>query len=252
MIERITGDRDWGWSTAWPERAQGADVCSVVAVALLSGRCLRQTRHGSREIEACHLAVLPADGSLRLEFQGAAAVLFSIPELSELALAEAVVLDPISAGVLDSVFFQVTREQPLQLAALRFVCLQLAAQLAPGGVPAAEAVERPAVPLWHTVDSYLRAHLDEPLSLARLVDELGCSKVALARLFREHAALTPMQHLAALRVQHARTTLEQTSMAIGEIAHMVGYGDVATFSHFFKRQTGLSPSQARSNAHWLA
>jgi transcriptional regulator GlxA family with amidase domain len=52
-----------------------------------------------------------------------------------------------------------------------------------------------------------------------------------------------------VRLERARTLLEETSMPIGQIAHALGYEEVFLFSRQFKQQYGYSPRQARQNKH---
>lgn len=48
-------------------------------------------------------------------------------------------------------------------------------------------------------------------------------------------------------LSHAKTELTETDKPISEIAFDLGYTDPYTFSHFFKKQSGLSPSDFRNN-----
>ncbi|OUS08026.1 hypothetical protein A9Q81_00735 [Gammaproteobacteria bacterium 42_54_T18] len=46
----------------------------------------------------------------------------------------------------------------------------------------------------------------------------------------------------------AERYLSQTGMKLEEIAERIGYSDAASFSHAFKRWTGISPRKFRINA----
>lgn len=50
-----------------------------------------------------------------------------------------------------------------------------------------------------------------------------------------------------LHLSFAKAELTETDKPISEIAFQLGYTDPYTFSHFFKKQTGLSPSDFRNN-----
>lgn len=50
-----------------------------------------------------------------------------------------------------------------------------------------------------------------------------------------------------LLLRQAKTELTETDKPISEIAFLLGYTDPYTFSHFFKKQSGLSPSDFRNN-----
>lgn len=50
-----------------------------------------------------------------------------------------------------------------------------------------------------------------------------------------------------LHLRHAKAELTETDKPISEVAFDLGYTDPYTFSHFFKKQSGLSPSDFRKN-----
>ncbi|MGV8944943.1 MAG: helix-turn-helix domain-containing protein [Lutibacter sp.] len=50
-----------------------------------------------------------------------------------------------------------------------------------------------------------------------------------------------------LHLSHAKTELTETDKPISEIAFELGYTDPYTFSHFFKKLSGFSPSDFRTN-----
>jgi AraC-like DNA-binding protein len=214
-------------------------------VAVLSGECRAEEQGLVTELGPCTFCAFAYEPSLALEFTDAVAAVFGIPELELPGLAVGVVLtlDELSAGVLHRVFAERPAAQAHRHAALAFVCHELAAAGA-CGVPGPK-------PTVARVIAYMQAHLDEPLSLDEVARHAGCSKSALAARFRSENGTTPMRHLAELRIQHARTCLENTEMTVREVASAVGYADVAAFSHFFKNHTGLSPSAARANARWV-
>lgn len=247
-FESVVGDREWRCPAAWA----GQGGCVLVAV--LSGRCEIHGRSGVRLVSPCHVAALPVGEESRLVFRRGQAVLFTMPEVARLGLSDATpaTLDPVSATVLEAVFFEQAPGRALQIAALQFVCLQVPSLRDGASSSAATSASVSADALWEVADRYLQEHLDEPLTLARLVEVLGCSRGALSGQCRAQTGLTPMRYLGSLRLQRSQALLEQGTLPIGEIAGMVGYADVAAFSHFFKRHTGLSPSQARDDARWLA
>lgn len=93
--------------------------------------------------------------------------------------------------------------------------------------------------------------LDAPLTLADLAARLGCSPATLVRAFKAGGLPSPMRYLADLRVNHAKTSLLQSELSISNIAASLGFRDLATFSHFFRKHTGQSPRDYRLNCRWL-
>jgi AraC-like DNA-binding protein len=75
--------------------------------------------------------------------------------------------------------------------------------------------------------------------------ELGMSERSLQRHLRElgytYAALADE-----VREATARLYLEQPDMALAEIGYLLGFADQSTFHRAFKRWTGCTPRQART------
>jgi AraC-like DNA-binding protein len=246
-IKIINGSDFWQASHDWR-----AGVSSV-AVIMLSGAGVIERPGRRDEILACQFWLFSADLAVALRFEDACAVIFAVPELDTLALEreQPVVIDSTSAGILDDVFFANQRSLAHQHAALTLVCHQLAA-MAGIAVPVEPATDSGAdTGLVARATEYMTAHLDEPITLDQLAEHCGCSKAHLIAQFKRQQNMTPIKVLAEMRIARARVYLEEGELTISQIAHAVGYRDLASFSHFFKRQTGQSPSELRDNARWL-
>jgi AraC-like DNA-binding protein len=70
----------------------------------------------------------------------------------------------------------------------------------------------------------------------------------------EAEGLTFAGVLIELRADLARRYLQDEDLPISEIAWLLGYREVSAFTHAFKRWTGKTPRQARSqgNGAWPA
>jgi AraC-like DNA-binding protein len=85
-----------------------------------------------------------------------------------------------------------------------------------------------------------RAHSGE---IAR---RLGVSKRTLTRrLAAEGTTFSGV--LESLRRNLARRYLAEQELSISQIAWLLGYGEVSSFTHAFKRWAGQTPRQARSH-----
>lgn len=73
----------------------------------------------------------------------------------------------------------------------------------------------------------------------------GMSKFHFLRVFKEITGLSPMEYRNRLRLEHAKTLLEDRSLPIGEIGLRVGFSSPSYFCDAFKKKTGLSPQQYR-------
>jgi len=68
----------------------------------------------------------------------------------------------------------------------------------------------------------------------------------LNKTLKENTGKTTSHVIAARIVQEAKILLRQTDWNISEIAFSLGFEEIAHFSNFFKKQTGLAPNNFRS------
>ena len=61
------------------------------------------------------------------------------------------------------------------------------------------------------------------------------------RIFKRVTGQTIFQYLTAVRMEHAKRLIAQTTMHTGVIGQEVGYPDEYYFSKVFKRNVGMSP-----------
>ncbi len=66
-----------------------------------------------------------------------------------------------------------------------------------------------------------------------------------ARRFRAATGYQPIEYVHALRVEEAKQLLETTALSVEDVAHAVGYEDLAAFGRLFKRKSGLTPAAYR-------
>ena len=94
----------------------------------------------------------------------------------------------------------------------------------------------------------LRAMHNDPgrrWNLVSLAREAAMGRSAFARRFQELTGSTPMQYLAAWRMQEARGLLQAGEMSVAEIAERVGYESEPAFRKAFRKITGSTPGAIR-------
>lgn len=96
------------------------------------------------------------------------------------------------------------------------------------------------------VMTWLREHLHEPLSLARVAEESYISERSLVRKFRAATGTTIFDWVNRERIDRAKLLLETTDHPISDIAAMVGFGSPETLRRNFQRHVGTT---ARSYRH---
>jgi AraC-like DNA-binding protein len=83
-------------------------------------------------------------------------------------------------------------------------------------------------------------------SLERIADHLGLTPRTLQRKLQEHGT-SYNDVLDQMRRQLAMRYLREPQMAICEVAYLLGFSESSSFHRAFKRWTGLTPKEFRSN-----
>ena len=109
---------------------------------------------------------------------------------------------------------------------------------------ARKPIERPSEVVVAAVE-YLRAHLDEPLSVAALTKHLGFSRARVFELFTAETGLAPHQYLIRLRLDKATELLRNSRVSITEIALATGFASGQHLSRVFHTYRGETPSECR-------
>ncbi|MGO4109446.1 response regulator transcription factor [Paenibacillus sp. YAF4_2] len=88
---------------------------------------------------------------------------------------------------------------------------------------------------------------DQNLSLEGIANELNVSSVYLSRIFKQEMGASFISMLTTARMKEAIRLLNETELAIHEIAEKTGYESQHYFSTAFKKVTGLPPNQYRKH-----
>lgn len=88
-------------------------------------------------------------------------------------------------------------------------------------------------------------HFRSKHTVKEYADLLYKSPKTLSNLFRKHGDTTPLKFIHNRIMLEARRQLTYTDQSISDISYDLGFGDVQTFSRFFKKQEGLSPQSFR-------
>ena len=89
---------------------------------------------------------------------------------------------------------------------------------------------------------YMSIHFYRNLSIKEVADTIGISDRYLYNLFIKHEGTAPKQYLNQLKLKRAKSMLKNTNCSISEIAVSIGFPDVLTFSRFFSKNMGCSPT----------
>ena len=75
--------------------------------------------------------------------------------------------------------------------------------------------------------------------------EIGLSSRRAVDVFKAVYGMTPKAYSDSLRLKEARRLLLDTDTKVIDIAYQVGFGSLAAFYSFFKKETGKTPSGYR-------
>ena len=92
---------------------------------------------------------------------------------------------------------------------------------------------------WALANTYKKLELDE------LCRQLAVSRSTVTRLFQQTNNQTLSEFHNECKLRKADYLLRATSLSTNDIAHLLGYSDVVSFRHAFKRFFGHSPRSAR-------
>lgn len=94
---------------------------------------------------------------------------------------------------------------------------------------------------------YIEQHLIEEISVSALAEHLGCSVSHVMRSFKKQLDMTVVEYITKKRIEKAKQLLLNTDLPIMTIADYTGYPDYSYFTRVFKKETGVTPRDYRSN-----
>lgn len=108
-------------------------------------------------------------------------------------------------------------------------------------------LNQPYAAMMRQVKQYIGAHYGDPnLSLQEVAGQINLSPNHFSMIFGQEAGATFKSYLTEIRIAKARELLRATPLRPSEIAVQVGYNDPHYFSHVFRKQTGLTPTEFRA------
>ncbi len=98
---------------------------------------------------------------------------------------------------------------------------------------------------------YMNINFYRNVSITEVSDAIGVDDRYLYNLFIKHENMSPKKYLTNLKLNRAKHMLKNTNSPISEIAISTGFQDALSFSRFFSKNIGYSPSMYRkiNNTH---
>ena len=92
---------------------------------------------------------------------------------------------------------------------------------------------------------WLRAHLDQPLSVRQLAARANMSERTFARRFVQDTGTTPQRWLIGQRLLLAQQLLEESDETVDAVADRAGFGNATALRHHFRAWRGTTPNAYR-------
>ncbi len=92
---------------------------------------------------------------------------------------------------------------------------------------------------------YINQNFDKNISIEELCHLIHHSKSRTIQLFRNEFGMTPYAYIMDNKVQMAKMLLEKTDLTIKEVSQRLGFSDPHNFSTFFRKITGMTPTEYR-------
>lgn len=131
---------------------------------------------------------------------------------------------------------------PVSPALLKSKIYDLLYQVSRGELPEQNRLLRTLQPAL----DYMKRAPYETVSVEEYGKMCGLSGGGFRRLFKQHLGKSPREYLIDLRLNAAKTLLEESDMSVKNIAEFLNFESDAYFCRLFKTRTGLTPSEFRA------
>ncbi len=98
----------------------------------------------------------------------------------------------------------------------------------------------------------LEADFQEKCSIPALARSLKMSHTSFRRVFARFYRMSPREYRIRRKIEKIQLLLSTRDLRLKEVADRFGYADVYTFSHQFKKMTGVSPAEFRNRSSGIS
>src|ERR1051326_1439652 len=152
----------------------------------------------------------------------------------------------IDLKLVEEAYFQTRVLRPSQYKSLLCLLTIFAKHL---GACANELLLRPKEkepPIVMSARQFIAGHHTEEISLSRLAQAVNSSATSFSKRFKEVTGMTFVDYLGRVRVEKAKSLLQNPNVRISDIALDAGFQSLSQFNRTFKKVTGRTPKAFRS------
>jgi AraC-like DNA-binding protein/ligand-binding sensor protein len=153
----------------------------------------------------------------------------------------------VNLKALEEAYFQTKVFAPEQYEAM----LRLLATFAEHLAMISNSIEPPSArepepPVVSRAKKYIRERFRQRITLDEAAQAVHASTRHFCKVFKQATGITFTDYLARTRVEKAKHLLQNPHLRVSEIAFETGFDSISQFNRSFKRITGMSPTQYRS------
>ena len=93
---------------------------------------------------------------------------------------------------------------------------------------------------------YVEIHLEEPVTLKEIAENLGYAEYYLSKKFKEETGKYFKDFIREKRIERAKFLLKNSSLTMQEISTRLQFGSQSYFADVFRKMTGMKPTEYRS------
>ena len=111
--------------------------------------------------------------------------------------------------------------------------------------PVIESIDEEIIAMIQRLATFIEANCEQRLTVEKLSKIFYTNKNKLSYFFRMIYGKSIYEYLQDMRIKKAKQLLEYPELSMHEISNSVGYKNQGSFSEYFKKATGISPTEYR-------
>lgn len=93
------------------------------------------------------------------------------------------------------------------------------------------------------INEYLESKVYYPITLRTVCEDFNISKSYICKIYKEYTSSSIIKYLNTLKIKEAKKLLRKDDMNISQIADILAYSSIHSFTRSFKNETGISPTE---------